>query len=180
MKKTIVSLLILVTALFTVGAAAAATKCGPGGAGGKAGGASTSKLVTAAASQLGVSRATLVAAIQSSANATIDAAVASGDITSAQAADAKEEVADNLDKAYRLSTTSGVATKLGITTTALNSAFNAARKSVLNAQIDAALAAGKITSDEATAQKAKVAALTTGYKASGAAAEALGLHAHRR
>jgi predicted DNA-binding protein (UPF0251 family) len=178
MRKTIVSVLVLVSALFTVGAAAAATNCGPGGGGDSAGGASTSKFVSAAASQLGVSRATLVSAIQSSANATIDAAVASGDITSAQAADEKQEVADNLDKAYRLSTTSGVATKLGISTSALDSGFNAARKSVLNAQIDAALAAGKITSDQATAQKAKVAALTTGYKASGTA-QSLGLRARQ-
>ena len=178
MKKTIVSVLVLVTSLAAVGAAPAATNCGPGG--GKAGGASTSKLVTAAASQLGVSRGTLVSAIQSSANATIDAAVASGDITSAQADDAKQAVADNLTTGYRLSTTSGVATKLGITTTALNAGFNAARKSVLNAQIDATLAAGKITSDGATAQKAKVAALTTGYKASGDTSEGLGLHARHR
>jgi hypothetical protein len=170
MRKTIVSVLVLAAALFTVGSAAAATNCGPGGGGDRAGGVSTSKLVTAAASQLGVSRATLVSAIQSSANATIDAAVTSGDLTAAQAADAKQDVADNLDKAYRLSTTSGVATKLGVTTTALDSGFNAARKSLLNAQIDAALAAGKITSDQATAQKAKVAALTTGYKPSGDAA----------
>src|SRR5215831_7605479 len=99
MKKTIVSVLVLVAALFTVGAAAAATNCGPGGGGDKAGGVNTSKLVTAAASQLGVPRATLVSAIQSSANATIDAAVASGDITSAQADDAKQDVADNLDTA---------------------------------------------------------------------------------
>jgi hypothetical protein len=180
MKKAIALLAVLVAGLVTVGGAAAATRCGPGHGGGGAGATSTSKLVTAAATQLAVSRATLVAAIQTSANATVDAAVASGDITSAQADDAKQAVADNLDYAYRLSTTSGVATKLGIAATALNSGFNAARKSVLNAQLDAAVAAGRITAEQAAAQKAQVAALTTGYKAD-ALAKAAGLRAaHRR
>ena len=179
MRKSIALLLVLATALFTVATAAAATQCGPGKGGGGRGAVGTSKLVTTAASPLGVSRATLVGAIQSSANATIDAAVTSGDITSAQADDAKQAVTDNLDYAYRLSTTSGVATKLGITTAALDAGFLAARKSILNAQIDAALAAGKITADQAAAQKAQVAALTTGYKAT-APAGALGLRAHRR
>ena len=178
MKKSIAFLLVLATALFTIGTAAAATKCGPGGKGGR-GAVGTSKLVTTAASQLGVSRATLVGAIQNSANATIDAAVASGDITSAQADDAKQAVTDNLDYAYRLSTTSGVAAKLGVTTASLDGAFLAARKSILTAQIDAALAAGKITAEQAAAQKEKVAALTTGYKPT-ASARDFGLRAHRR
>ena len=179
MKKSITFLVALVAAVVAVGGAAAATNCGPGKGG--AGGVSTSKLVTSAASQLGVSRAALVAAIQSSANAAIDAAVASGDITAAQAEDKKADVADNLDTAYRLSTTATVASKLGITTAALNTGFLNARKSLLNAQIDAALAAGKLTADEATAQKAKVAALTAGYKAAGKAlGESQGLRSHRR
>ena len=179
MKRSITFLVAVVAAVVAVGGAAAATQCG-GGKGG-AGGVSTSKLVTSAASQLGVSRATLVAAIQSSANATIDAAVASGDITAARAEDAKAEVLDNLNDAYRLSTAATVASKLGITTAALNTGFLNARKSLLNAQIDAALAAGKLTADEATAAKARVTALTTGYKPAGnALGGTLGLRARHR
>ena len=180
MKKSITFLVALFASVVAVGGASAATQCGPG-KGGSAGGVGTSKLVTSAASQLGVSRATLVAAIQSSANATIDAAVASGDITAARAQDAKAEVSDNLNEAYRLSTTASVASKLGITTAALNTGFLNARKALLNAQIDAAVAADKLTADEATAQKAKVAALTTGYKSAGkAAGESSGLRARHR
>jgi hypothetical protein len=164
-RKTLGALLAVGVATLVFGAATASAHGGQGRGG--AGGVSTSKLVTAAAAQLKVTRSSLVAAIESSADATIAAAVDDGDITADQAADAKDEVADNLDDAYRLSRASTVASKLGITTTALNDAFRAARKALLNAKIDAAVAAGTITSDEATTLKAKVAALTAGYKAGG-------------
>jgi len=163
MRKSIASFGAVFIAVLAFGAVAASAHGGGRGVGN----VSTSNLVTAAASQLGVTRANLVAAIQSSANATIDAAVEDEDITSAQAADAKAKVTDNLDYAYRLSRASTVASKLGITSAALNTGFRTARKTLLNAKIDAAATAGTITADEATALKAKVTALTAGYKASG-------------
>ena len=65
-----------------------------------------------------------------------------------------------------MSQTKTVASNLGITTTALNNGFRAARKTLITAQIDKALAAGAITADEAVALKAKLAAATIpGYKA---------------
>jgi hypothetical protein len=162
MRKTVVSFAAVVVAVLAFGAVTASAHGGPG-----KGRVSTSKLVTAAASQLSAPRSDLVAAIRKSANASIDAALEDEDITSDEAADAKDEVADNLDYAYRLSRASTVASNLGITTAALNTAFRSARKALLNAQIDAAVAAGTITADEATALKAKVAALTAGYKSGG-------------
>jgi predicted DNA-binding protein (UPF0251 family) len=128
---------------------------------------STSKLVTAAASQLNVSRASLVAAIQSSANTTIAGAVDDENITADQASDLKDEVADNLNEAYALSRASTVASKLGITSAALNTGFRSARKALLDAQIDAAATAGTLTADQATTLKAQVDASTAGYKSVG-------------
>ena len=58
---------------------------------------------------------------------------------------------DNLNVAYRLSQTATVASNLSITTDALNTGFAAARKAIAVAAVDAALAAGKITSDQAAA-----------------------------
>jgi hypothetical protein len=162
MKKSLASLAALGAAFLALGVTTASAHGGHG-----VGGISTSKLVTSAASQLNVSRSSLVAAIQSSANTAIDAAVDDEDITSAQADDAKAEASDNLDYAYRWSHASTVASKLGISSAALNTGFRTARKALLNARIDAALTAGTITSDQATTLKAQVAALTAGYKSGG-------------
>ena len=122
------------------------------------------QVVTAAATQLSVSRASLVAAIQSSANTTIDAAVDDDDLSATDAADLKDEVVDNLNEAYSLSRASIVASKLNITSAALNTGFRNARKALLTAQIDAAVTAGTLTSDDPTTLKAQVAALTAGYE----------------
>ena len=154
-------------AALTIGVTGAAAHGGPGGPGGHGlRGGSVSSLVTQAATQLGVARAKLVTAIRDSADTHIAAAVDDGDITSDQADDLKAEVEDNLNAAYALSQTKTVASNLGIATTALNNGFRAARKTLITAQIDKALAAGAITADEAAALKAKLAAATIpGYKA---------------
>jgi hypothetical protein len=155
-------------ATLTVGVAAAAAHGGPGGPGGHGpglGGGSVSSLVTQAAKQLNVTRAKLVSAIQDSAATHISNAASDGDITSSQADDLKAEAQDNLNVAYALSETKTVASNLGITTTALNTGFRAARKTLATAQIDAALAAGRITADEATSLKSKLDSATLpGYK----------------
>jgi hypothetical protein len=164
MRDGIVKRLLLATAaslaaVLCVGVVAAAAHGGPGG-GQDGRGASVSSLVTASATQLGVTRAKLVGAIQDAAAARVDAAVADGDVTGDEATDLKADAQDNLSTAYALSQTATVASKLGVTTTALNTGFRAARKALATAQIDRALAAGTITADEAGAAKAKLAVAT--------------------
>src|SRR5204863_6473682 len=147
-----------VTMLFTVGVVAASAHGGPGGGG--LGGASVSSLVTQAAKELGVTRAKLVTAIQDAAATRIAAAADDGDITSDQADELKAEAQDNLSVAYGVSETKTVASKLGVTTTVLNTGFRNARKTLATARIDKALAAGEITADQATQLKAQLASAT--------------------
>jgi hypothetical protein len=155
--------ILAAAALLSVGVVAASAHGGPGGRG--IGGASVSSLVTQAAKELGTTRSKLVTAIQDAAAARIDAAVDDGDLSSSRADDLKAEATDNLSVAYGLSETKTVASKLGITTAALNTGFKAARKAMATARIDAALADGSITSDEAANLKAKLTdANLSGYK----------------
>jgi hypothetical protein len=165
-KRTAAAAVLGLAALLTVGVVAASAHGGPGGPGGRGiGGGSVSSLVTQAAKELGITRAKLVTAIQGAAADRIDASVDDGDLSDARGDDLKEEAADNLSVAYSLSETKTVASKLGITTAALNTGFKAARKALATAKIDAALAAGDITSDEATSLKAKLTdANLSGYK----------------
>ena len=152
-------------AALTLGVTTAAAHGGPGGHARGFGGASVSALVTQAAKELGVTRTKLVTAIHDAAETRIAAALADGDVTADQADDLKAEAEDNLRAAYALSETKTVASNLGITATALNTAFRNARKALATAQIDKALAAGSITADEAAVLKAKLAAATLpGYK----------------
>ena len=138
-------------AVLALGATAATAH---GGKGGRLGPTSTTKLVNAAAKQLNVTPAKLKAAILASAVARIDEAAADEDIDGDEAADLKEEAQDNLKVAYSLSRASTVAKELGVTTAQLNTAFRAARKALIVAQIDAALADGDIDADEAAERKA--------------------------
>lgn len=114
---------------------------------------STSALVTQAAKQLDVTRAMLVGAIRNAAVARIDAAVAGGDVDADEADELKDEVADNLRFAITVSRTKTVASNLGITRTALNSAFRAARKALVLARIDEAVADGDISAEQAAELK---------------------------
>ncbi len=156
-----------VVALFTVGVGGAAAH-GGGGKGGRFGQVGTSALVNAAASQLGVTSAKLKSAIVDAAVAQINAAADDEDITADEAADLKEEAQDNLNVAYSLSRASVVASNVGVTTTKLNDAFRAARKTLITKKIDAALAAGDITADQAADLKDQLASTTLpGYKQSG-------------
>ena len=61
-----------------------------------------SKLVTEAAKQLNVSRATLATAITNAGVARVDEAVADEDIEAADAPDLKQDAQDNLNTAYAL------------------------------------------------------------------------------
>ena len=111
------------------------------------------KLVNAGAKQLNVTPAKLKAAIAASAVTRVDEALADEDIDADEAAELKEEIADNLNTAYALSRASTVAKELAVTTTQLNTAFRAARKALITAQIDDALEDGDIDADEAAELK---------------------------
>ena len=162
MKVTLI-LSLAAAAVLALGATAASAHGGKGGPHG----ASTTKLVNAAAKQLNVTPAKLKAAIVASAVTQINEAAADEDIDADEAADLKEEAQDNLNTAYSLSRASTVAKELGITTAQLNTGFRSARKALITAQIDAALEDGDIDADEAAEAKADLAdADLPGYKQS--------------
>jgi hypothetical protein len=141
----------MVAALSTAALLAVATTAASahGGRGGPLRGAGASTLVTQAAKELGVARAKLKDAIVDSAVARIDEAVADGDVDKDDVADLKSEVADNLQLAIGISRTRTVASNLGISTAKLNDGFRAARKTLIVAQIDKALADKRIDKDRA-------------------------------
>jgi hypothetical protein len=171
MNGSVRRLVVLAVAAFavflTVGAATASAHGGPGrGYGLK--GASTSALVTEAAKQLSVTRAKLVDAILDAAVARIDEAVADDDVDEDDADELKDEVQDNLRFAVAVSRTKTVASNLGITTAKLNDGFRAARKALILARIDEAVADGDLEADEAAELKEDLEdADLPGYKASG-------------
>ena len=167
MKRLTLLAVMSLAVLMTVGAAtASAHRGGPGGP--RARGVKVGALVTEAAKQLDVSRATLRAAIVASATAEIDQAVEDEDIDADEAAELKEEAADNLGLAYRLSRTRSVASDLGITTGKLNSGFRAARKALILKRIDAAVEDGDLSDEEAAELKEELAdAKLPGYKPAG-------------
>jgi hypothetical protein len=129
---------------------------------------SASALVTQATKQLNVTRAKLKTAIVDAENARIDDEVASGDVSSDDAADLKDRVSDDLAFAISVSRTKTVASNLGITVAALNDGFRAARKALILTKIDKAVANGELTADEAADLKDDVDdADLPGYKAFG-------------
>jgi hypothetical protein len=164
-KVALLAALALV-GLLTVGTAAASA-CG-GGGGMSGGGVSASALVTQAAKQLNVTRAKLKGTIVDAADARIDDEVASGDVDSSDAADLNDRIDDDLAFAIQVSRTKTVAANLGITVAALNDGFRAARKTLILAKIDKAVANGDLTADQATELKAELDdADLPGYKAFG-------------
>jgi hypothetical protein len=164
-RVTIVTAAAL-AALLALGVAAAGAHGGPGrGVGGRV---SLGPLVTRAASELGVPRARLKAAIVDSAVAAIDQAAEDGDIEEDEAAELKEDAQDNLRVAYELSRTRTVASELGITTARLNNSFRAARKALILARINAAVEDGDIDQEEAAELRQDLEQATLpGYKARG-------------
>jgi polyhydroxyalkanoate synthesis regulator phasin len=166
----VLAVALLATAVLGATAGTAAAHRGPG-----LGKTSTTKLVNTAAKELGVTSAALKAAIQKSAAAQVDAAVEDGDVESDEASDLKDETADDLDLAYRLSRASTVASNLGITTTKLNDGFRAARKTIILARIDEAVADGDIDADQAADLKSELEDTTLpGYKQSSLTSLGLG------
>src|SRR5215208_4329754 len=166
MTKTLTKLALTVAlasaAIFAAGVGPAAAHGGK-----RLGNVGTTALVNAGAKQLNVTSAKLKAAILASANTRIAEALADEDIDATEAADLKDEAADNLNVAYSLSRASTVAKELGVTTTALNDGFRSARKALLLARIDAALADGEIDATQAADLKSQVnAAKLPGYKQS--------------
>jgi polyhydroxyalkanoate synthesis regulator phasin len=158
-------------ALLTVGGAAALAHGGGGGkgrgGGGAKGAAISASLVAEAAKQLNVTPAALRTAINTSAKAEIDEAVADGDIDADEAADLKERVDENLKYAYSLSRASKVAANAGKTTAQLNAAFKVARKAVIIEKIDEAVEDGELDADDAAELKEELEdAVLPGYKPS--------------
>ena len=164
-NRLILLALASAVALLTVGATTASAHGGPGHG---LRGASTSALVTEAAKQLNVTRAKLRDAITDSAVARIDEAADDGDVEAADAAELKDEAADNLGFAYTVSRTRTVASKLGITTAKLNDGFRAARKALILARINKAVADGDLDASDAAELKQDLDdADLPGYKANG-------------
>lgn len=155
--------------LLTVGVGAASAHGRPGHGPGVRG-IGIGPLVTQSAKQLGVPRAKLKQSIVDSAVASVDEAVEDEEIEADEADGLKEEASDNLRVAYALSRTRTVAANLGISTAKLNSAFRAARKALLLAKIDRAVANGDLDEEEAAELKEKLAdAKLPGYKPAGRA-----------
>ena len=165
-RRTLMLAAVSLVAVLAVGAATAGAHGGPGRGG--IARASASALVTEAAKQLGVTRAALVAAIEKAAITRIDEAVEDGHVDADDAGELKEEAQDNLRYAMALSRTRAVASNLGITTTKLNSGFRAARKALILARIEDALAEGDISAEQAAELKEELEdAELPGYKAGG-------------
>ena len=166
-RKVPLLAVISLAALLTVGVGAASAHGRPDqGLGAR--GIGISPLVTQSAKELGVTRAELKEAIVDSAIASVDQAVEDEDIEADEADELKADAGDNLRVAYRLSRTRTVASNLGVSTAKLNSGFRAARKTLLLAKIDRAVANGDLTEEEAAGLKERLAdAKLPGYKAAG-------------
>lgn len=164
-RRLTVLVVVSLAAVLAVGATTASANRGPG-RGFKS--ANASALVTQAAKQLDVTRAKLVAAIEDAAVARIDEAVEDGDVDADEADDLKAEAQDNLRYAMEISRTKVVASNLGITTAKLNTAFRTARKALILARIDKAVANGDLDQAEAAELKEELdSAKLPGYKAGG-------------
>jgi hypothetical protein len=162
-RNFILTLGVALVAFLAVSVGSAAAHGGKGGLG-----VGTSALVNAAAKNLNVTSAKVKSAIVDSAVARINAAAKDGDLDEDDAADLKDEATDNLRVAYAISQTSTVASNLSISTTKLNDAFRAARKTLILAKIDAAVKEGDLSADDAADLKKKVESATLpGYKAGG-------------
>jgi opacity protein-like surface antigen len=149
-KKFSLIAVVSLAALLAVGGTAASAH---GGRGHGLGRTSASALVTEAANQLGVTRAALVKAIEDAAVARIDEAVEDEDVVADDAANLKEETTDNLRFAMSISRARTVASNLGVTTATLNAEFRDARKALIVARIDEAVADGDLEGDEAAELK---------------------------
>jgi hypothetical protein len=165
-KVPLVAVLSLAAAL-TFSVAVASAHGGPGNGLGQRG-IAVGPLVTESAKQLDVTRSKLKEAIVDSAIASVDEALEDEEIDADEADELKEEASDNLRVAYRLSRTKTVAANLDISTAKLNSAFRAARKVLLLAKIDRAVANGDLTEEEAADLKERLeTAKLPGYKPAG-------------
>ena len=126
-----------------------------GGKGGVAGAVERMKAKSAfeaeVAERLGVTVATLRAAIETAADARIDAAVKAGEITKEDGQALKERAAR-----ARLALPADVAKALGISEETLTRAYVDARKAQAKARVDRALAAGTITNEAADRLKQRI------------------------
>jgi hypothetical protein len=152
-RKLILGAVLAAVALLAVGVAAAGAHGGAAEGRPGPGGESAGKLVTEAAKRLGLTRAALVEAIEKAAAMRIDEAVEDGDLDADDAADLKDETGDDLRLAMSVSRTRVVAANVSKTTTQLNTAFREARKALVTARIDEAVADGDLEAEEAAELK---------------------------
>ena len=155
MRKTTLLAVAALAATLAAGVMTAGAHRGPGD-GLRLGQVGAAALVREAAQHLDVTEATLTDAIEEAAIERIDAAVAEGDLSSRRATKLKAKVRENVRLAMRISRTSDVAANLDVTTATLNDAFRAARKALLIARIDAAVAEGDLSAERAARLKARV------------------------
>jgi hypothetical protein len=164
MRRTLILLALSAVAALAVTVPAALAHGGPGR--GLHAGISNA-LLRDAANRLNVTPAKLKESITAAAVQRVEDAKDDGDIDADDAAELKEYAEDNLNVAYHLSTTRGVAAKLGTTAAKLNAAFREARKAQVLARIAEALEDDDITSEEAAELRERVGDATfPGYKPS--------------
>lgn len=145
--------LLAVSSLVALGTVGATTAGAHGGPGHGSKGVSASALVTEAAKQLNVTRARLADAIVDAAVARIDAEAREDELTTSESADLKDEARENLGFAIAVSRTRTVASNLGIAVDRLNNGFRAARKALILARINEAVADGDLEAAEAAELK---------------------------
>jgi hypothetical protein len=157
--KRLLALASLATlAVLALGAASSYAHGGPGGRGGPGliGSREKVDLITPSAKTLGISVDTLKKAILDVANAKIDAAVKAEKIDEDDAADLKDDLANNPQLAIQFTSATAVAAKLGTTKAKLEEAFRAARKAAAIARIDQAVKNDRIDADDAADLKAEL------------------------
>jgi hypothetical protein len=164
-RRIVLVVVVPVAVILAVGAGTATAHGGPGHGLGRV---SANALINEAAKQLDVTAAKLRTAIVDAAIARIDEAAKAGDIDADDVDEYKDEARENLRFAIDVSRTRVVASNLGITTAKLNTGFRAARKALILARIDEAVADGDLEADDAAELKADLEdAELPGYKAFG-------------
>jgi hypothetical protein len=119
----------------------------------------------AVAKNLGTTTAKLRAAIQASAVAKVDAALAAKEITADEAAALKDAVADGSLPTMHLATAAGVAKELATTEAKLNAAWSDAAKAQAKAHLTQAVTDGKLTQAQADQMTARIDAATITFGA---------------
>ncbi len=158
-----------------VGASAAIAATGPGKdlSAVAAGITAKGEFESSVAERLGKTSAQVEAAVEAAAAKRIDAALAAGEITAAEAETLRTALADGR-LGMRLAEAADVASELGVTEEQLNDAYSAAHKARAVARVDAAVAANRITAEYGAELKAQIA--DADFPGFGAPGKGMGRH----